>query len=73
MKEKLNQILNSFKEEISLVDSLDYIDFKNLEKGIRISRAHLQKLRFLLREEKFESEGIVDVLTHCFCSLCRLN
>ena len=56
MKEKLNQILNSFKEEISLVDSLDYIDFKNLEKGIRISRAHLQKLRFLLREEKFESE-----------------
>ena len=56
MKEKLNQILNSFKEEISLVDSLDYIDFKNLEIGFRISRAHLQKLRFLLREEKFESE-----------------
>lgn len=25
------------------------------------------------RQEKFESEGIVDVLTHCFCSLCRLN
>mgnify|MGYP001794899196 FL=1 len=56
MQEKINSILNSFKQEILIVDSLDFVDFNILEEGIRISRSLLQKLRFLLREDKFETE-----------------
>lgn len=53
MQEFINEILTSFKKEIIEVEESNLNDFNNVEKGISISRRHLQKLRLCLRKHSF--------------------
>lgn len=53
MQETVNHILNNFRNEIAVLEEGELNDFKEVEKGIQISRKTLRKLRLLVRENEF--------------------
>ncbi|MEZ4801713.1 MAG: RteC domain-containing protein [Gelidibacter sp.] len=52
---EINRLLEDFKSKIIIVEESDFTEFSIIEKGIKISRDHLQKLRLLVREYDFET------------------
>ena len=57
MEERIQEILSTYKNEISEIANLNLNDLSNIEKGIHISRKHLQELRIVLRSETFENKA----------------
>lgn len=56
MRKKIDAIIQDYKLEIMMIEESNLDDFKNIEKGINISRKCLQKLRLLLRNETFRNK-----------------
>lgn len=57
MKKLILKIITDYKNEIAAVEEAGLNDFSNVEKGISVSRAYLQKLRLCVRENQFESKA----------------
>lgn len=53
MTNNIQHILEEYTSAITDVNEGNLNDFSNVEKGIRISRKHLQKLRVIIREGQF--------------------
>ena len=56
MEERIQEILSTYKNEISEIANLNLNDLSNIEKGIHISRKHLQELRIVLRSGTFKNK-----------------
>lgn len=56
MTTTIADILNSYKNETRNIEESDLNEFGNVEKGISISRECLQKLRFCIRNNEFQSK-----------------
>ena len=50
------KIVNNYRKEIEEVEQGNLNDFAVVEKGINVSRKHLQKLRVILRNKEFETK-----------------
>ena len=56
MNGSIVKIVNNYKKEIEEVEQGNLNDFAVIEKGINVSRKHLQKLRVILRNKEFETK-----------------
>lgn len=56
MNKTITHIIEKYKSEIIKIDQGKLDDFSNVEKGIKIARKHLQKLRVLVREGEFKNK-----------------
>ena len=56
MEKRIQEILSTDKNEISEIANLNLNVLSNIEKGIHISRRHLQELRIVLRSGTFENK-----------------
>lgn len=56
MEKRIQEILSTYKNEISEIANLNLNVLSNIEKGIHISRRHLQELRIVLRSGTFENK-----------------
>ena len=55
MQRQIKKIEKSYQEEIIEIENLDLDDFKNVEKGLQVSRQSLQKLRIVVRDGEFKN------------------
>lgn len=53
MRDKIEEILGKYRVEMEDIEELDLTKFSNVEKGIKVSRRYLQRLRIQLREDSF--------------------
>ncbi|MGB6151164.1 MAG: RteC domain-containing protein [Pricia sp.] len=56
MENEINTILIDYEKEILEIEQSDFSLYPDVEKGIKISRKYLQKLRLLLRNDQFKNK-----------------
>lgn len=57
MKKRIDTLIKSYIAKINRIDQNSLKDFSNVEKGIKISRKHLQELRVIVRSNCFNTKN----------------
>ena len=55
MQRQIKKMIKLYHEEIIEMENLDIDDFKDVEKGLQVSRQFFQKLRVFVRSGQFKS------------------